>query len=67
MGDVNVADVIADWHEGQGLGVRGSPHFFSGTRNVFCPALDISRDAAGDLRLQRTNEALERFLVESFD
>ena len=61
-----VTDVIADWQVGQGLGVQGSPHFFSGGRNVFCPVLDISRNTHGELQLKRVNDTLEEFLTESF-
>jgi predicted DsbA family dithiol-disulfide isomerase len=48
--------VRADWERGQVRGVRGSPHFFVGTHNWFCPSLsirhvgsefDISVDAGG--------------------
>lgn len=33
--------VRADWHEGQQRGVVGSPHFFTGDRDFFCPSLTI--------------------------
>ena len=36
--------VVADWHEGQRRGVLGSPHFFCGDENAFCPSLDITKD-----------------------
>lgn len=36
------ARVIEDWHEGQDRGVVGSPHFFVGDRDLFCPTLAIS-------------------------
>jgi len=36
--------VINDWHEGQRRGVIGSPHFFCGDVQEFCPSLDITRD-----------------------
>lgn len=42
------AAVRADWDEGRGRGVIGSPHFFTAdTASWFCPGLDISRDDGG--------------------
>jgi 2-hydroxychromene-2-carboxylate isomerase len=38
------AVVVADWKEGRSRGVLGSPHFFCGASNVFCPSLQISRN-----------------------
>jgi predicted DsbA family dithiol-disulfide isomerase len=38
------ADVMADWHEGKRRGVLGSPHFFCGGTDAFCPSLDITKD-----------------------
>ncbi len=41
--------VHADWDEGRGRGVIGSPHFFtSDGESRFCPVLDISRDDVGN-------------------
>lgn len=41
--------VRADWGEGVGRGVVGSPHFFTPDGGSwFCPGLDISRDSRGD-------------------
>jgi predicted DsbA family dithiol-disulfide isomerase len=37
------AAATADWHRGRIRGVRGSPHFFVGDADWFCPSLDISR------------------------
>ena len=36
--------VLADWREGVRRGVLGSPHFFYGDTDVFCPSLDITKD-----------------------
>ena len=58
--------VRADWHEGQSRGVKGSPHFFCGELEVFCPSLDISKDEDGQLYLRRNTEALDEFLAECF-
>src|SRR5581483_5525750 len=35
--------VRAEWDEGRRRGVVGSPHFFAGGRDFFCPSLDIRR------------------------
>jgi predicted DsbA family dithiol-disulfide isomerase len=42
--------VVADWEEGRGRGVVGSPYFFVGGTGQFCPSLDISHDD-GSLRV----------------
>jgi predicted DsbA family dithiol-disulfide isomerase len=46
VGEADHAAVLADWHEGQARGVVGSPHFFSGDRNAFCPSLQITKTPA---------------------
>jgi len=56
--------VRAEWHEGEARGVKGSPHFFCGTSEVFCPSLDISRNEEGSLQLRRNRQALDAFLEE---
>jgi len=58
--------VRREWHEGESRGVKGSPHFFCGEINVFCPSLDISTDEEGHLRLRRNIELLNVFLVDCF-
>jgi len=58
--------VRREWHEGESRGVKGSPHFFCGDINVFCPSLDISTDEEGHLRLQRNFELLNVFLADCF-
>jgi predicted DsbA family dithiol-disulfide isomerase len=59
------ADVHAHWRNGQSRTVKGSPHFFTLDQDVFCPALNISRNVVGALELRRTDDVLERFLAES--
>lgn len=54
--------VLADWRRGQERGVKGSPHFFCGNRDVFCPSLDISRHTDGQLVVRRNTKALDDFL-----
>ncbi|HUY21227.1 MAG TPA: DsbA family protein [Acidimicrobiales bacterium] len=65
-GSEDDAAVLADWHEGEARGVRGSPHFFCGGEGTFCPSLEISRDGEGRLHVRRDSDALEAFLVECF-
>jgi SAM-dependent methyltransferase len=57
--------VLADHREGVARGVIGSPHFFTPGRGWFCPALDISRDSGGHLRIQADPEGFHRFLAAS--
>lgn len=52
--------IRADWREGRERGVIGSPHFFVGNTDFFCPALDIRR-VDGDLHV-RFDEGLAAFL-----
>ena len=48
-GEATAEAVRADWDEGRGRGVVGSPHFFTGDAGGwFCPALAISRDDVGN-------------------
>ena len=56
------APVLDEWRSGQQRGVKGSPHFFCGDSEAFCPALDIERDAEGHLRLRRSSQELAEFL-----
>ena len=60
--DVDRAAVLAGLEDGRARGVQGSPHFFCGTRDSFCPALDISRSMEGQLRVRRSQEALRGFV-----
>jgi len=41
------ARVQADYDEGRRRGVAGSPHFWVGTDDYFCPALDLGHDTTG--------------------
>jgi len=63
------ADVVFDrqsverqWARGRARGVRGSPHFFVGGTDFFCPLLDIDRDEAGGLHLRDRLERMRGFL-----
>jgi predicted DsbA family dithiol-disulfide isomerase len=57
------AAVRADWHEGQRLGVQGSPHFFCGETSAFCPALVIAKDERDRLRVQVNPHGLDEFMA----
>jgi predicted DsbA family dithiol-disulfide isomerase len=56
------AAVLADWDEGRRRGVRGSPHFFCGDTDVFCPTLDISKDPVEGLSVVRDVTRLTAFV-----
>jgi 2-hydroxychromene-2-carboxylate isomerase len=58
------AQVLEDWRTGQDRGVKGSPHFFCGELESFCPSLNLERDAGGHLHIRRDAEALGSFLSE---
>jgi predicted DsbA family dithiol-disulfide isomerase len=69
VGDPGIEDdraVRDEWHEGESRGVKGSPHFFCGGAEAFCPTLDISKDAEGHVHVRRDMEALDAFLAECF-
>jgi predicted DsbA family dithiol-disulfide isomerase len=59
--DDDDALVRGEWAEGRDRGVVGSPHFFVGGENMFCPVLDISR-VDGRLRIRVDDAAVEAFL-----
>jgi hypothetical protein len=46
--------------------VRGSPHFYCGDVDAFCPSLDISRSKDGQLMVKRDTAVLEGFLANCF-
>ena len=56
------ADVVADWHEGVQRGVLGSPHFFCGNESVFCPSLNVTKDAVEGASIVRDVSRLTGFL-----
>lgn len=58
--------VLADWQEGKERGVKGSPHFFCGNADAFCPSLDIFKDGTGRLEVNRNMEVLNAFLESCF-
>ena len=54
--------VKADYADGRGRGVKGSPDFFTGDGEFFCPALDLDHDDAGRLLAAIDIEGLEAFI-----
>jgi predicted DsbA family dithiol-disulfide isomerase len=54
-----------DYQEGRRRGVQGSPHFFVGARDYFCPALRIDR-SSGELTITPSPARLEALLDECF-
>jgi predicted DsbA family dithiol-disulfide isomerase len=63
--DADRQQVLDDWDEGKRRGVVGSPHFFSGDANLFCPALAITRTDAG-LSIEQDRAKLVAFLQACF-
>ncbi len=53
--------VLDDWHEGQRRGVIGSPHFFCGSVEAFCPSLDISRDPEHGMKILIDRSGIQTF------
>jgi hypothetical protein len=47
-------------------GVKGSPHFFCGDADAFCPSLNIRKDGTGHLEVERNMEVLDAFLERCF-
>ncbi len=46
--------------------MKGSPHFFCGGLDVFCPSLDIARSGTGRLEVNPNLAALDAFLGGCF-
>ncbi len=59
------AAVRAEWDEGRRRGVVGSPHFFAGGRDFFCPSLQITR-VDGHVRVRFDEQGLQDFLQACF-
>jgi 2-hydroxychromene-2-carboxylate isomerase len=57
------AGVLADWQEGLRRSVLGSPHFFCGGTDVFCPSLDITKDPVEGVSIVRDASRLTEFLT----
>lgn len=62
---VDRAAILADWKEGRGRGVQGSPHFFVDDEGFFCPGLEIAR--VGDqLQISSDPVRFEAFMSRAF-
>ncbi len=64
--DEDRAAVHADHAEGERRGVIGSPHFFTPAGGFFCPALDVSRDDRGHLRILADPDGFDAFISSCF-
>jgi predicted DsbA family dithiol-disulfide isomerase len=70
VGPSDAADeksVLTDWHEGVKRDVKGSPHFFCGDHDAFCPSLDILKVGKRHLDVKINLDDLDAFLSECFD
>ncbi len=63
--DHDHAAVLDDYAEGRSRGVVGSPHWFHGATDAFCPALQIDRADLG-LIIHENEIRLQEFLSHSF-
>ena len=63
VGAADEQGVLDDWHEGVARRVRGSPHFFCGDTEAFCPSLDVAKDGDGRLEVHVDLGALDAFLA----
>lgn len=59
------AQVLADLADGRRRGVTGSPHFFTGTDDFFCPSLDITNEH-GEMEVRFDRAGFERFVATVF-
>lgn len=65
VGSADDADrraVVDSWHRGVDRGVLGSPHFFCGDRDIFCPTLEISHGPGHGASIRRDTTRLAEFL-----
>jgi len=58
-----IDSVRADYDDGRRRGVSGSPHFFVGDADFFCPALDLGHGADGHLTAQLDTAGLAAFMA----
>ncbi len=55
--------VQGDYDHGRERGVKGSPHFFVGADDFFCPALDLGHDVDGHLTARFDADMLAQFFA----
>jgi predicted DsbA family dithiol-disulfide isomerase len=57
------ATVRAEYEDGLARGVSGSPHFWVGDKDFFCPALDLGHDAENHLTARFDPDGLAQFFA----
>jgi predicted DsbA family dithiol-disulfide isomerase len=57
------ARVRDDYDRGRSVGVKGSPHYFVGSADFFCPALDLGHDSDGHLTARYDARMLDEFFA----
>ena len=57
--------VQAEYRDGQGRNVRGSPHFFVGEQDFFCPGLTIA-ETGGHFDIRPDESSWEAFIAACF-
>jgi len=60
--DVDRTPVVESWRDGEARGVQGSPHFFCGDEESFCPSLRITNDPEGGTQIEVDAQRLSDFL-----
>jgi 2-hydroxychromene-2-carboxylate isomerase len=58
--------VYASWRTGRIRGVQGSPHFFCGDTEVFCPSLSIDHQSNGSTTITSDVTRLQSFCIECY-
>ncbi len=58
-----VNSVTADYDDGQRRGVRGSPDFWVGDNEFFCPSLDLGHDSHGALTASFDTDGLRQLVA----
>jgi len=59
--NITAAAVRADWERGRARHVQGSPHFFVGDRDWFCPSLRIRHGDDDALVIELADETMRDF------
>ncbi len=59
--------VLGDYAEGRRRGVRGSPDFYVGDEEFFCPSLELGHDSSGHLTASFDIAGLRRFVARVVD
>lgn len=60
------AAVLSGWRDSQRRGVLGSPHFFCGVTDVFCPTLEITRGPEHDVSIIKDASRPTGFFEQCF-